>query len=79
MSIKSILFFTLLFGFILFGFFYYETFTKYFPIHIGIKFFILILAICGIFFPHIMKKLKDGDDVDDIKKFIINKYQKKNG
>ncbi len=77
MSYKSILFFIFLFGIIIFGYFYYETFTKYFPINIFIKMFILFIGICGIFFPQIIKKLREGEDMENIKSFIIEKYKKK--
>ena len=77
MSYKSILFFISLFGIILFGYFYYDIFIKYFPINIIIKLFILVIGICGIFFPHIIKKLREGEDMENIKSFIIEKYKKK--
>jgi len=77
MSYKSILFFMVLFGIIVFGYFSYETFTRYFPIHLLIKLFIVIIGICGIFFPNIIKKLREGEDMEDIKSFIIDKYKRK--
>jgi len=77
MSYKSIIFFAVLFGIIIFGYFYYETFTRYFPIHLLIKLFIVIIGIIGIFFPNIIKKLRDGEDIEDIKSFIIDKYKRK--
>ena len=77
MSYKSIIFFIVLFGIIIFGYFSYETFTRYFPIHILIKLFIVIIGICGIFFPNIIKKLREGEDMEDIKSFIIDKYKRK--
>jgi hypothetical protein len=77
MSIKSILFFALLFGIVIFGYFYYDTFLKYFPINIAINLFVVIVGILGIFFPQIIKKMNNGDDYDEIKDFIINKYSKK--
>jgi hypothetical protein len=77
MSYKSILFFIFLFGIILFGYFYYEIFIKYIPINIFIKIFLLVIGICGIFFPQIIKKLREGEDMENIKSFIIEKYKKK--
>jgi len=77
MSYKSILFFIFLFGIIVFGYFYYETFIKYFPINIFIKIFLLFIGICGIFFPQVVKKFREGEDMEDIKSFIIDKYKKK--
>lgn len=76
MSYKSILFFAVLFGIIIFGYFYYDIFITYFPINICFKFFIVLIGICSIFFPHIIKKLRAGDDIEDIKTFIIKKYSK---
>lgn len=75
-SYKSIIFFMFLFAFITFGYFYYDIFTRYFPINSVIKYFIMFIGICGIFFPHIIKKLREGDDTEDIKAFIIKKYSK---
>jgi len=77
MSYKSIIFFVLLFGIIIFGYFYYELFNKYFPINIFIKLFLLLIGIIGIFFPQIMKKIREGEDMENIKSFIIEKYKKK--
>jgi len=77
MSYKSIIFFAVIFGIILFGYFYYETFSKYCPLNIFIKGGILILGICGIFFPQIIKKLRAGEDIENIKEYIIEKYKKK--
>lgn len=77
MSYKSTIFFIIIFGIIIFGYFYYDTFITYFPINMCIKFFIVIIGVFGIFFPHIIKKLRDGDDMDNIKDFIIQKYKKK--
>ena len=77
MSYKSIIFFIFLFGFIIFGYFCYDTFNKYFPINILIKFFIVIIGICGVFFPQIIKKLREGADNEDIKSYIIDRYKKK--
>ena len=77
MSYKSILFFILLFSFLLFGYFYYETFLKYFPINNFIKFFILILGLFSIFIPNIINKMKQGEDFENIKEYIIKKYKRK--
>jgi len=77
MSYKSILFFIILFGFILFGYFHYDTFLKYFPINTFIKCFILIIGIFGIFFPHLISKIKEGEDIENIKEYIIEKYKRK--
>jgi len=76
-SIKSIIFFVIIFGIIIFGYFNYDLFSKYFPISIGIKLFILGIGIIGIFIPQIISKLKAGDDYANIKEFIIEKYKKK--
>lgn len=77
MSYKSILFFIFLFGIIIFGYFYYDIFTKYIPINIFINLFVVTLGLLGIFFPHILKKFRSGEDIDNIKEFIIEKYKKK--
>jgi hypothetical protein len=76
-SIKSIIFFIIIFSIIIFGYFYYETFSYYFPISNFIKVFILFIGITAFFFPEIIKKWRDGEDVEDIKNYIIEKYQKK--
>jgi hypothetical protein len=77
MSIKSIIFFAILFGIIIFGYFYYETFLYYFPINRAIQFFIIIIGLFAIFFPTIIKKFRDGEDIENIKDHIIEKYKKK--
>ena len=77
MSIKSNIFFLVLFGLIIFGYFYYETFLQYFPINRCIQIFIVVIGISAFFFPSVIQKLRDGEDMDNIKKHIIEKYQKK--
>lgn len=77
MSIKSIIFFTILFGIIIFGYFYYDYFLKVFPINIVINIFVIGIGLVALFFPQIMKKIKSGDDIDDIKNYIIEKYKRK--
>lgn len=77
MSYKSILFFIILFGIILFGYFYYDIFLQYFPINTLIKLFILIIGLCGIFVPQLISKIKEGEDIENIKKYIIEKYKRK--
>jgi len=77
LPLKSIIFFAIIFGIIIFGYFNYELFSKYFPISIGIKLFMLGIGIIGIFIPQIISKLKAGDDYANIKEFIIEKYKKK--
>lgn len=76
-SYKSIIFFVFIFGIIIYGYFYYETFTKYFPLQIIISFFMLIIGLCALFFPNIIKKLREGEDYEDIKEYIIEKYKRK--
>jgi hypothetical protein len=44
---------------------------------IAINLFVVIIGIFGIFFPQIIKKMNNGDDFDEIKEFIIDKYSKK--
>ena len=77
MSYKSIIFFVILFGIILFGFFYYDIFIKYCPIHNIIKLFVFILCISSFFFPQVVKMFREGEDIDTIKDFIIEKYSPK--
>jgi hypothetical protein len=42
-----------------------------------IQLFVFILAILAIFFPHVIQKIKEGKNMDEIQHFIITKYQKK--
>ena len=77
MSYKSIFFFSILFAILLFGYFYYDLFLKYFPIHILINFIVVIIGVLTLFFPEIIKKLKNGENMNDIKKYMIAKYKKK--
>jgi hypothetical protein len=76
-SYKSIFFFTILFAILLFGYFNYELFNRYIPVNTTIKIFLLIIGICGIFFPDIIKMLREGYDMKDIQYFIVQKYGKK--
>jgi hypothetical protein len=76
-NIKPILFFIILFGIIIYGYFYYETFTKYIPLPNFIKVFILILGLGAIFFPGLITKWKESDTLQDVEKFLIEKYSKK--
>jgi len=77
MSYKSIIFFIIIFGIIIFGYFYYETFIRFFPLPVIISSFMIIVGICGFFFPNIINKLKEGEDYENIKEYIIEKYKKK--
>lgn len=77
MGYKSIIFFAIIFGIILFGYFYYDIFLKYFPINILINFIVVIIGVLTLFFPEILKKLRNGDDIDEIKEYIIAKYKRK--
>jgi hypothetical protein len=74
MSIKPFIFFGIIFAIILYGYFNYDSFLTYFPIHILIKCIVLVLGIGAIFAPQIINKLKNGDNIDDIKSFMIKKY-----
>jgi hypothetical protein len=77
-NIKPFIFFGIIFGIILVVYFNYELFSKYIPIGNLIKFFLIILGIGTLFFPQIFSKLRSGEEIDNIKEFIIKKYSKKN-
>jgi len=77
MNIKALLFFAFFFGIVIFAYFYYDIFTKYIPIHYIANLIVVSIAIITLFFPDIIKKLRSGDDVDEIKSYIIEKYKKK--
>ena len=77
MSYKPIIFFIILFLIILVIYFYYDSFLRYFPIHIIINFFILVIGLLGFFFPEIIKMFRSGVDLENIKEYIIDKYKKK--
>ncbi len=74
MSYRSIIFFVILFAILLTIYFFYDTFIKICPIHIGIQWFVLALGIGGIIFPHVFDMIKSGEDWTDIKEFMIEKY-----
>lgn len=76
-NIKPYIFFGIIFAIILVGYFNYDLFIQYIPLGNFIKFFVLILGIGALFFPKIISKLKSGEDYDDIKEFIIEKYSSK--
>ena len=77
MNIKPILFFVFFFAIIIFAYYYYDLFTKYVPIHYFAQIIIVLITIFTLFFPDILKKIKQGDDMDDIKSYVIQKYKKK--
>ncbi len=77
MSYKSIIFFVIIFGVIIFGYFYYETFIRFFPLPVIISSFMVIVGLCSFFFPNIISKLREGEDYENIKEYIIEKYKKK--
>lgn len=77
MSYKSIIFFAILFGIIIFGYFCYDTFTRYFPIHIVFKVAFLIVGVGAVLFPHIFEMLRDNESTDTIKDYLIDKYKTK--
>jgi hypothetical protein len=37
----------------------------------------VLIGLCSFFFPHVISKLKEGEDIEDIKEYIIEKYKKK--
>ena len=76
-NIKPYIFFGIIFAIILVGYFNYDLFIQYIPLGNFIKFFVLILGISALFFPQIISKLKSGEDYENIKEFIIEKYSKK--
>jgi hypothetical protein len=76
-NIKPFIFFGIIFAIILVGYFNYSLFSKYIPLGNFIKFFLVILGIGSLFFPQIISKLRSGEDIDNIKDFIIEKYKKK--
>jgi len=77
MSYKPLIVFFVIFCIIIFIYFQYETFLKYFPIHIIINFCILGIGILGFFFPEVIKMFRSGEDFTNIKDYIIDKYKKK--
>ena len=77
-NIKAYIFFFIIFSIIIFAYFNYDIFLKYCPINNLIKLSIVIIGVLSFFAPGVIKKLKEGDDINDIKKYIIEKYKKKN-
>lgn len=77
MSYKSVGFFIFLFSILILIFFNYDYIVSIIPITKYINFIVVIIGICGIFFPHLISKLKKGDDFEEIKEFLIEKYRKK--
>lgn len=77
MSYKSIIFFIIIFSIIIFGYFYYDRFIYFFPLPVMISSFLVLIGLCSFFFPNIITKLKEGEDFENIKGYIIEKYKKK--
>lgn len=72
LSIKSILFFIILFGLIIYAYLYYDTLFLSYPFLNIIKVCTVILAILSITFPHIMDYFKYSDGVyklEDVLKY----------
>lgn len=71
-SIKSILFFIVLFGLIIYVYFYYDTIFLSYPFLNIIKVVTVILAILSITFPHVMDYFKYNEGVyklEDVLKY----------
>ena len=77
MSIKSILFFIILFGCILYVYFYSEIVSRWIPTSWIIRVAVLIVGLLGVFFPTIIQKWREGDSFEELKKHMIEKYKKK--
>ena len=74
MSIKSLIFFALLFlgiYYLYFNTFWLELFHKYF------SFILLIIGIGAVFFYPISKKFFEGESLQSMKKTLVKKYKKK--
>lgn len=77
MKLKAIIFFAVFFGLVIFAYYNYELFTRYIPVHIVAKSIIVLITVFTLFFPEIIKKLRSGEDYEEIKTYIIEKYKKK--
>jgi hypothetical protein len=77
MKIKAILFFAVFFGLIVFAYYQYESFIYYFPVHRIAQLIIILITVFTLFFPEIIKKLRNGEDYEEIKTYMIEKYKKK--
>ncbi len=62
LTIKSILFFILIFAIIIYGYIYYENIMSSSFLLQGVKIFLIIITILSITFPHIMDYIKYSDN-----------------
>ncbi len=78
LSIKSIIFFVILFGIIIYAYIYYDTLFLSYPFLNIIKILTVILAILSITFPHVMDYFKYNDSKSKYKLEDILLYHHSN-
>ena len=69
---KPYLFFGIIISIILIFYYFFDKIRPYLPI----KVIIILIGIISIFFPEIIKKIKEGYHTSDIKNYIYKKYKK---
>ncbi len=77
LSIKSILFFIILFGLIIYVYMYYDTLFLSYPFLNIIKVLTVLLAILSITFPHVMDYLKYHDGSYELKDILLYHHSNK--
>ena len=77
LSIKSIIFFIILFGFIIYAYIYYDTFFLSYTFLNIVKVLTIILAILSITFPHIMDYFKYHDGSYELKDILLYHHSNK--
>ena len=74
---KAYIFFFFLFLFFVMFYFYYDKINYYIPLENSFKFIFVIVGIGAIIFPKLSNNLHKISDKNNLKKFMIKKYQKK--
>ncbi len=80
LSIKSIIFFIILFGFIIYAYLYYDTIFLSYPFLNIVKVITIILAILSITFPHVMDYFKyniSGENNYELKDILLYHHSNK--
>lgn len=77
MNYKPFIFFGIIFILIIYCYFNSDKIFQYIPIPMYINYILIIVGLCGFFFPAVMDMWREGEDYDKIKEFIIEKYKKK--
>ena len=72
-SLRSIIFFVAIFIGLFYLYFNFNN-INIIPFESSIKFIVLIVGILGIMFPKVVDMIRNGNENETIKKYMVNKY-----